>query len=108
MTQQLQLEIQSLVEEKHSYLHLLHVEYMEFTGIRVDREYLEKTGKELEIKISTLEKEIYEIAGCTFNISSPKQLGQILFETLEIPYPKKTKDNNEYIIKLISTSSRYI
>ena len=67
---------------------------MELTGIKVDKEYLETTGKKLEEKISTLEKEIYIIAGCEFNISSPKQLGQILFENLEIPYPKKIKDNN--------------
>jgi len=67
---------------------------MEFTGIRVNRKYLENTGTELEEKINVLEKEIFEIAGCEFNISSPKQLGQILFETLEIPYPKKVKDNS--------------
>ena len=67
---------------------------MEFTGIRVNRKYLENTGTELEEKIKVLEKEIFEIAGCEFNISSPKQLGQILFETLEIPYPKKVKDNS--------------
>lgn len=81
---------------------------MELTGIRVDRSYLENTGKELEEKINALEKEIYEEAGCTFNISSPKQLGQVLFETLEIPYPKKVKDNNystskEILDKLVGT-----
>ena len=67
---------------------------MELTGIRVDKEYLENTGKELEVRINNLEKEIYTEAGCEFNISSPKQLGQILFETLNIPYPKKVKDNS--------------
>ena len=81
---------------------------MEFTGIRVDRTYLEKTGKELEVKIQKLETEIYEIAGGEFNISSPKQLGTILFEKLEIPYPKKIKDNNystskEILDKLVGT-----
>lgn len=81
---------------------------MELTGVRVDREYLEKTGKQLEEKIKVLEKEIYEIAGCEFNISSPKQLGQILFEKLEIPYPKKVKDNSystskEILDKLVGT-----
>ena len=65
---------------------------MEFTGIKVDRNYLEKTGKELEEKISNLEKEIYKLAGSTFNISSPKQLGVVLFEDLGLPYPKKVKD----------------
>ncbi len=81
---------------------------MEFTGIRVNRTYLEETGKELEVKIQKLEKEIYEIAGGEFNISSPKQLGIILFEQLQIPYPKKIKDHNystskEILDKLVGT-----
>ena len=81
---------------------------MELTGIRVERNYLEETGKELEIKIKALEKEIYEIANCEFNISSPKQLGQVLFEKLSIPYPKKIKDNNystsrDILDKLVGT-----
>lgn len=81
---------------------------MELTGVKVDRKYLEDTGKKLEEKITFLEKEIYEQAGCEFNISSPKQLGQILFETLEIPYPKKIKDNSystskEILDKLVGT-----
>ena len=81
---------------------------MEFTGIRVNRNYLEETGKELDTKVKKLETEIYELAGTTFNISSPKQLGIILFETLEIPYPKKIKDNNystskEILDKLVGT-----
>lgn len=67
---------------------------MEFTGIRVNKDYLLETGKELESKLSVLEKEIYSLAGCEFNIASPKQLGTILFETMNIPYPKKIKDNN--------------
>ena len=67
---------------------------MELTGVRVNKEYLEKTGEELKVRIKKLEEEIYEMAGCTFNISSPKQLGVVLFETLAIPYPKKIKDNN--------------
>lgn len=81
---------------------------MEFTGIRVNKNYLEETGKSLRNKIEVLEKEIYQTAGCEFNISSPKQLGTILFETLEIPYPKKVKDNSystskEILDKLIGT-----
>ncbi len=83
---------------------------MELTGIRVDKSYLETTGKELDTKIEKLEAEIYELAGTTFNISSPKQLGIILFETLKIPYPKKIKDNNystskEILDKLVGTYS---
>ena len=67
---------------------------MEFTGIKVDKNYLENFGKELREKITKLEKEIYDLAGVEFNVSSPKQLGSILFETMGIPYPKKIKDNN--------------
>lgn len=81
---------------------------MEYTGIRVNQGYLEKMGQDLRQKIEVLEKKIYEIAGCEFNISSPKQLGQILFETLEIPYPKRVKDNSystskEILDKLVGT-----
>ena len=67
---------------------------MEYTGIKVDKKYLENMGKDLEEKINKLEKEIYSLAGSEFNISSPKQLGVVLFEDLNIPYPKKIKDNS--------------
>lgn len=67
---------------------------MEYTGIKVDRKYLEDMGKDIETKMNNLEKEIYSLAGTEFNIASPKQLGVILFDKLEIPYPKKIKDNN--------------
>ena len=67
---------------------------MEFTGIRVNPDFLVKMGEELDEKIKVLEKQIYDISGEEFNISSPKQLGVILFEKLEIPYPKKIKDQN--------------
>lgn len=64
---------------------------MESQGIKVDISALEKMGKELQEKIAALEKEIYELAGETFNINSPKQLGVILFEKLGLPVIKKTK-----------------
>ncbi len=64
---------------------------MESEGIKVNIETLEKMGVELEEKITSLEKEIYELAGETFNINSPKQLGVILFEKLGLPVIKKTK-----------------
>ena len=67
---------------------------MEFTGIRVNPDFLVKMGEELDKKIDALEQAIYSMSGEEFNISSPKQLGIILFEKLEIPYPKKIKDNN--------------
>lgn len=65
---------------------------MEHEGINLDVEGLKKFSSELEIDIAKLEKEIIELAGTTFNIDSPKQLGQILFEVLKIDdKAKKTK-----------------
>ncbi len=64
---------------------------MEFVGIEVDREMLNELGTEFKEIISKLESEIYEMAGESFNINSPKQLGVILFEKLELPVIKKTK-----------------
>lgn len=64
---------------------------MEQTGIAVDRTMLESFGQELEVKISQLENEIYELAGSKFNINSPQQLGKVLFEDLGLPPMKKTK-----------------
>ena len=67
---------------------------MELTGIRVNCDFLNQMGKELDAKIEVLEQEIYDLAGEVFNISSPKQLGAILFEKLALPYPKKVKDHS--------------
>ena len=67
---------------------------METTGIIVDKSFLDNMEIELNKKLQQLEQQIYSLAGCIFNISSPKQLGVVLFENLKIPYPKKIKDNN--------------
>ena len=67
---------------------------MELTGIRIDKEFLEYMGEELTLRIKELEESIYNLSGKEFNISSPKQLGVVLFEDLAIPYPKKIKDDN--------------
>ncbi len=65
---------------------------MELAGIKLDTEVLNKIKIHLEKEVKQLEKEIYELAGETFNIGSPKQLGVILFEKLKIDSkPKKTK-----------------
>lgn len=69
---------------------------MESTGVRVDAEVLREVGEELEQNIQTLEARIYDEAGKKFNINSPKQLGEILFEDMGIPYPKKMKGKNKY------------
>ncbi|GAB3806770.1 DNA polymerase I [Virgibacillus kimchii] len=64
---------------------------MEHTGVLVDKEKLEEMGLDLKQRLSDLEKEVHELAGETFNLNSPKQLGPILFEKLELPVIKKTK-----------------
>lgn len=64
---------------------------MEKNGIRVDREALVAYGKELEAGIESLQQEIYRQAGTVFNINSPKQLGELLFETMGLKGGKKTK-----------------
>jgi len=64
---------------------------MEKEGIKVNGDFLNEFGNDLKEQISELEKIIYDLAGCEFNINSPQQLGNILFETLELPFGKKTK-----------------
>lgn len=64
---------------------------MEKEGIAIEAEVLKEYGSQLAEKITALEQHIYELAGETFNINSPKQLGVILFEKLQMPHAKKTK-----------------
>ena len=81
---------------------------MELTGIRVDVSYLEKVELELKGQMDVLEQEIYELAGVVFNIMSPAQLSKVLFETLEIPYPKKVKNNKYSTSKDILDKIRFV
>ncbi|MGF1982874.1 DNA polymerase I [Lactococcus taiwanensis] len=64
---------------------------MEIAGIFVNQQTLEQIGAENEEKLALLTREIYDLAGEEFNINSPKQLGVILFEKLQLPVGKKTK-----------------
>ncbi|EAT14570.1 DNA polymerase I [Desulfuromonas acetoxidans] len=64
---------------------------MEWWGVRVDRERLDALSAGFSTSIKQLEQQIYELAGEEFNINSPKQLGVILFEKLDLPHGKKTK-----------------
>ena len=64
---------------------------MEIEGIRVDAKILEDMKKDISTKIEEVEKDIYTLAGEEFNIASPKQLGEILFDKLKLPYAKKNK-----------------
>jgi len=65
---------------------------MEYAGVRIDHDTLKEFSKELETDIAKLERTVYEKAGVRFNIASPKQLGEVLFEKLMLdPKAKKTK-----------------
>ncbi len=64
---------------------------MEYTGVLVNVETLKAQELEMTKRIDVLEKEIYELAGEKFNIASPKQLGEVLFEKMQLPGSKKTK-----------------
>lgn len=64
---------------------------MESAGIQVEAEALKFYGEQLGARVTELEKEIYEMAGETFNINSPKQLGVVLFDHMQLPNGKKTK-----------------
>ena len=64
---------------------------LEFNGIKVDDLYLKKLSKKFEEKLKKIEKKIYLIAGKEFNIASPKQLGEIIYNELKITKLKKTK-----------------
>ncbi|WP_416197670.1 DNA polymerase I [Sporanaerobacter sp.] len=64
---------------------------MEYYGFKIDVEILKELGSEFDKEIDDLTREIYELAGEEFNINSTKQLGEILFDKLELPIIKKTK-----------------
>ncbi len=64
---------------------------IESSGVKVDDAYLKKLSKKFEERLITIEKEIYKISGKKFNIGSPKQLGEIIYNDLKIAKLKKTK-----------------
>lgn len=64
---------------------------MEVTGVTVSPSALKEMGVDLDERIAELERQIHELAGTEFNINSPKQLGEILFDKLNLPPVKKTK-----------------
>ena len=62
---------------------------MELNGVYVNKEEMDKMGIEFKKQIDIVERDIYDYAGCEFNIASPMKLGEILFEKLELPHGKK-------------------
>ncbi|MEC5421963.1 DNA polymerase I [Virgibacillus sp. C22-A2] len=91
MEEQLKMtELYVLCKELEMPLALILGE-MEYTGVHVDTEQLDVMRVDLKQRLSDLENEVYELAGESFNLNSPKQLGPILFEKLKLPVIKKTK-----------------
>ena len=64
---------------------------MEYQGAKIDKEVLKQLENQFGQEISILEKDIHQLAHKEFNIASPKQLGEVLFEDLKLPFAKKTK-----------------
>ncbi len=101
ITYRLYLGFDKMVQEEkwvHELLHKIELPLMpvlmrmEAHGVNLDKEALAEISKKLGDEVEKLEKEIYEAAGRSFNIGSPKQLGEILFDELKIDEkPKKTK-----------------
>jgi len=69
---------------------------MEYDGVSIDVDYLKTLSDELTKKILDLETKIFEIAGMTFNVNSPKQVGEVLFDKLQIAVKKKKKGKTAY------------
>jgi len=76
---------------------------MEQTGIRIDAGFLGGLSSEMEKKLAVLEKQIFELADGPFNIGSPKQLGEVLFERLGLPKGKKTKTGWSTDVEVLTT-----
>ena len=74
---------------------------MELNGVYVDKEVLKNMGLEITKQINSLEQDIYALAGTEFNISSPKQLGEILFEKLNLDHGKKLKSGYSTSIEVL-------
>lgn len=91
--------------------HVLH--RMELVGIKVDLQHLNTLSKEFGAEIARLEKEIFALCGMEFNIGSPKQLGEVLFEILKLPFGKlspkaKTYATGAEILEKISEAGHEI
>lgn len=80
---------------------------MERTGITVDLDILETLSKEFSDQINNLEEKIHTLAGHDFNINSPKQLGEVLFDELKLPHGRKTKTGYSTDAKVLEKLAAY-
>ncbi|MEO0090615.1 MAG: DNA polymerase I [candidate division WOR-3 bacterium] len=79
---------------------------MEKRGIKIDIQFFKQLTKELEKEIFSLQKEIYQLSGIVFNLNSPKQLAEVLFDRLKLPIPKGKERStaSEVLIELLPYS----
>ena len=71
--------------------------YMERNGVRIDTDALKETSKHFTVRMREIEEEIYQLAGMEFNVSSPKQVGEILFDRLKIVKKAKKTKTGQYV-----------
>jgi len=69
---------------------------IEFAGVRIDPDFLKSYSAELAVEISAYEKKILDETGYTFNVASPKQVGEVLFDRMKLPYPGKKMKSAQY------------
>ena len=104
ITMQLKNHLEPLLKKENLYELFNHLEApllkvladMEYEGIRVDVDFLNTYSIQLKEEIKLLENKIYELAGTSFNIASPKQVGEILFDKLKIPYKWRKTKSGQY------------
>jgi DNA polymerase I len=105
----LTLQVRPIIEQKLKELDVLDLynnleiplinvlRDMEYEGVRINPDFLNAYSKDLEKLIHKAEKEVYELAGVPFNIASPKQVGEVLFDRLKLPYKGKKTTTGQYV-----------
>jgi DNA polymerase-1 len=88
-------EVESLFEEVETPL-VPVLAALEYEGVKIDSEFLHDYSKQMQKDMERVEKEVYDMAGVKFNLASPKQLGDVLFEKLKVPYPGKKTKTGQY------------
>ncbi len=81
--------------------------HMEAEGINIDHSKLQTLNKDIKNRIDSITEEIYYLAGVKFNIASPKQLGEILFDKLQLPFAKKTKTGYSTKVDVLNKLKKY-
>lgn len=76
---------------------------MENNGVKVDTSVLEQLQVEFRFKLNTLEEDIYALANKRFNIASPKQVGEVLFDDLKLPCNRKRSTSSDELLKIINS-----